>query len=241
MAFAPFGNFGQMEARGQVSGPIGDMAAVGIAAGVQQRDGYTTNAITGNDVDFRDGTFAKAQFMMLPNANWEAASSTPTSATATATTRSATSTRSASRRTAWRATSRASPTATSATPPNLRGTGENFAIEATTGSSPGTPRTPPISTTRRCRSPRAPTTNNDRQFTQEVRIASPENAPLAISDQMLLKWQAGVEYFNQAYEQLAINTLGAGVLSPQVLFPVRMYSPESAIDSQGIGLFDAAR
>ena len=72
MAFAPFGNFGQMEARGQVSGPIGDMAAVGIAAGVQQRDGYTTNAITGNDVDFRDGTFAKAQFMMLPNANWEA-------------------------------------------------------------------------------------------------------------------------------------------------------------------------
>ena len=72
MAFAPFGNVGQMEARGQASGPIGDKAAIGIAAGIQQRDGYTTNAITGNDLDYRHGTFAKAQFLMLPNANWEA-------------------------------------------------------------------------------------------------------------------------------------------------------------------------
>ena len=120
---------------------------------------------------------------------------------------------------------------------NLRGTGENFAIEATTGFI--TWDTEDATDLDYTPLPLATRTNDehDRQFTQEVRIASPENAPLAITDQMLLKWQAGVEYFNQAYEQLAINTLGAGVFSPQVLFPLKMYSPESAIDSQGIGLF----
>jgi iron complex outermembrane recepter protein len=238
MAFAPFGNFGQMEARGQVSGPIGDKAAVGIAAGVQQRDGYTTNGITGNDVDFRDGTFAKMQFMMLPNANWEAR-------VIYAYERNrdgdyALGDLDAIRLTPHRVardfegfTNRDINNVTF----NLRGTGQNFAIEATTGFI--TWDTEDATDLDYTPLPLATRTNDeqDRQFTQEVRIASPENAPLAISDQMLLKWQAGVEYFNQAYEQLAINTLGAGVFSPQVLFPVKMYSPESAIDSQGIGVF----
>ena len=30
------------------------------------------NSVTGNDLDSRDGTFAKAQALFLPNANWEA-------------------------------------------------------------------------------------------------------------------------------------------------------------------------
>jgi hypothetical protein len=46
-ATVPFGNFGLFDARGNVSGPVGDKAAVGFAVGYQQRDGYTTNAITG--------------------------------------------------------------------------------------------------------------------------------------------------------------------------------------------------
>ncbi|MGH9219586.1 MAG: TonB-dependent receptor [Vicinamibacterales bacterium] len=238
MAFAPFGNFGQMEARGQVSGPIGDRAAVGIAAGVQQRDGYTTNGITGNDVDFRDGTFTKAQFMMLPNANWEARviyayernrdgdyALGDLDAILLTPHRVARDFEGFTNRDINNATF------------NLRGTGQTFAIEATTGFI--TWDTEDATDLDYTPLPLATRTNDehDRQFTQQVRIASPENAPLAITDQMLLKWQAGVEYFNQAYEQLAINTLGAGVFSPQVLFPVKMYSPESAIDSQGIGLF----
>ena len=68
----PFGNAGLWEARGNVSGPVGDKAAIGFAAGKQQRDGFTQNSITGNDLDSRDGTFAKAQALFLPNANWEA-------------------------------------------------------------------------------------------------------------------------------------------------------------------------
>ena len=69
---APFGDFGAKEVRGSVSGPIGDAAAVSFAVGKQEREGYTVNQVTGNDLDYRDGTFAKAQLMVTPNDNWQA-------------------------------------------------------------------------------------------------------------------------------------------------------------------------
>ena len=59
------------EVRGNVSGPLatgGDQCC----RRKQQRDGYTRNSVTGNDLDYRDGTFAKAQLLYLPTANWEA-------------------------------------------------------------------------------------------------------------------------------------------------------------------------
>ena len=159
-AIAPFGNAGLWEARGNVSGPIGDKAAIGFAAGKQQRDGYTENSITGNDLDSRDGTFAKAQALFLPNANWEArVDLRATSAIATATTRSAIWTPSASTpfRVAARLT-RASPTATSTTPPSTSAApARTSRSRARPASSRGRPRTTPISTTRRCRWRRART------------------------------------------------------------------------------------
>ena len=72
MVTAPFGNNGLFDVRGNISGPLGDKAAISFAAGKQQRDGYTENSVTGNDLDYRDGTFAKAQLLLVPNANWEA-------------------------------------------------------------------------------------------------------------------------------------------------------------------------
>jgi len=53
----------------------------------------------------------------------------------------------------------------------------------------------------------------------------------------MLKWQAGVEYFNQDYNQDAVNTLSPFVLSPQINFAVAMHSPEAAISTSGFGLF----
>ena len=236
--FAPFGNVGQKEVRGSVSGPVGTKTAVGIAAGTQRRDGYTVNGVTGNDLDWRDGTFAKAQVMVLPNANWEgrfiyahernrdgdyalgdldAIRATPFHVA----------------RDFEGFTNRDINSATV----NLRGTGQTFAIESTTGFV--TWDTEDATDLDYTPLPLATRTNNeaDRQFTQEVRIASPENAPVALVRDMMLKWQAGIEYFNQAYEQDAVNTLAAFVLNPQIPFPVAMHSPEAQIDSTGIGLF----
>jgi iron complex outermembrane receptor protein len=237
----PFGNIGYKEARGNVSGPIGDRAAIGFAAGTQRRDGYTTNAITGNDLDWRDGTFAKAQLLFLPTANWEGRfiyahernrdgdyALGDLDALGTAPYRVA--------RDFEGFTNRDINSLTV----NLRGTGLNLAIVSNTGyvkwdteDATDLDYTP---------LPLARRTNNeaDRQFTQELRIASPENAPLQLRNEMLLKWQAGVEYFNQAYEQDAVNILSAFVLSPEIPFPVSMHSPEAQIDNAGIGVFGRA-
>ncbi len=237
-AFAPFGNVGLMEVRGNASGPVGDKAAIGVAGGIQQRDGYTVNSVTGNDLDFRNGTFAKAQFMMLPNANWE-------TRFIYAHERNrdgdyALGDLDAIRVTPHRVardfegfTNRDINTVTF----NVRGSGQNFAIEGNTGFV--TWNTEDATDLDYTSQPLATRTNqeDDRQFTQELRLSSPANAPLALADSIMLRWQAGIEYFNQAYEQDAVNTLSAFVLSPQVPFPVAIHSPEAAIDNAGIGVF----
>ena len=236
--FAPFGNVGHKEVRGNVSGPIGDRAAIGFAAGTQRREGYTMNAITGNDLDWRDGTFAKAQVLMLPNANWEGRFIYAHERNRDGD--YALGDLDAIRASPFRVardfegfTNRDINSATF----NLRGTGQTFAIESNTGlvrwnteDATDLDYTP---------LPLATRTNDeaDRQFTQEIRIASPENAPYQLRDGVTVKWQAGVEYFNQAYEQDAVNTLSPFVLSPQIPFPVAMHSPQAEIDNAGIGLF----
>lgn len=237
---APFGNAGAMELRGNVSGPLGDKAAISFAGGKQQRDGYTRNSVTGNDVDWRDGAFAKAQLLVLPNANWEARliyaherdrdgdyALGDLSAIRTAPFRVARDFEGFTNRDINNTTI------------NLRGIGQNFSIESTTGFIKwNTEDETDLDYTPLPLAVRS-NTEDSTQFTQQVRISSPDNAPIALGSTMV-KWQAGIEYFNQGYDQVAVNTLSAFVLSPQVGFPVAMHSPDASIDSSGIGLFGRA-
>jgi iron complex outermembrane recepter protein len=236
----PVGNAGMWDARGNVSGPIGDKAAIGFAAGKQRRDGFTTNSITGNDLDSRDGTFTKAQALFLPNANWEAR-------VIYAYERDRDGDYALGDLNAIRLepfsvardyegfTNRDINNTTF----NLRGTGQNFAVESTTGFI--TWQTEDSTDLDYSPQPLARRANaeENRQFTQQVRIASPENAPLALGSTMV-KWQAGIEYFDQAYDQDAVNVFSPFVLNPQLAVPVSMHSPEASIDSNGIGLFARA-
>ncbi|MEQ1912421.1 MAG: TonB-dependent receptor plug domain-containing protein, partial [Vicinamibacterales bacterium] len=43
----PFGNYGAVDSRGSISGPLSSKAAVSIAAGRSVRDGFTTNDVSG--------------------------------------------------------------------------------------------------------------------------------------------------------------------------------------------------
>jgi len=239
-AIVPFGNSGLWEARGSVSGPIGDKAAIGFAAGKQQRDGFTQNTITGNKLDSRDGTFTKAQALFVPNANWEARliyayerdrdgdyALADLSAIRIAPFHVARDHEGFTNRDINNTTV------------NIRGTGQNFAIESTTGFVAW--KTEDDTDLDYSPLPLATRTNleEDRQFTQQVRLASPDNAPLAVGSTMV-KWQAGIEYFDQGYDQDAVNSFSAFVLNPQVGFPVSMHSPEASIDSNGFGLFGRA-
>ena len=196
----PFGNFGMWDARGNVSGPIGEKAAIGVAAGKQMRDGFTENSVTGNDVDSRDGTFAKAHLLFQPNANWETRviyaherdrdgdyALGDLSAIRIAPFRVSRNFEGFTNRDINNATV------------NVRGSGEYFAIESTTGFIKW--KTEDETDLDYSPLPLATRSNleDDTQFTQEVRIASPENAPFALGSTMI-KWQAGIEYFNQSYD-----------------------------------------
>jgi len=237
---APFGSAGAIEVRGNVSGPLGDKAAISFAGGKQQRDGYTRNSVTGNDVDSRDGAFAKAQLLFLPTANWEAR-------VIYAHERNrdgdyALGDLSAIRTAPFRVTRDFEGFTNrdiNNTTVNLRGIGQNFSIESTTGFIAW--NTEDETDLDYSPLPLAIRSNREEsgQFTQQVRISSPDNAPFALGSTMI-KWQAGVEYFNQRYDQDAVNTLSAFVLSPQIGFPVAMHSPEASIDSAGIGVFGRA-
>jgi iron complex outermembrane recepter protein len=235
---APFGNFGAKEGRGSVSGPVGDKVAVGFALGHQEREGFTTNDITGHDLDSRSGTFAKAQALWTINKNWE--SRTIYTFERDRDGDYALGDLGAIRQKPFhvaRDFEGHTDRDINAFTTTLRGEGERFAIHSSTGFLKWTTvdqtdldYTPlPLAT--------RDNAEDDFQFTQEVRIASPTSAPMKLGDDMLLKWQSGIAFFTQNYDQDARNTLGAGVLSPQIPFSVIQRSPIASIDDVGIGLF----
>ncbi len=53
------------------SGPLSDRLALGFSFGHSARDGFTVNDVTGNDLDSRSATFGKAQLLWTPSKLWE--------------------------------------------------------------------------------------------------------------------------------------------------------------------------
>ncbi|MEZ5287620.1 MAG: TonB-dependent receptor [Vicinamibacterales bacterium] len=238
---APFGNANAREVRGAVSGPLGDTVAVGFSLGRQARDGYTTNDVTGNDLDSRSATFGKAQLMWVPQQNWEARVLV-----------SAERDRDGDYGLVDLGLARSQPFHVQrdfegythrdvrSTTVMLRGEGDRVTFTSSTGFVSWQTE----DATDLDYSPLPLATRNNReealQFTQEIRAASPMNAPLPLTDTIALKWQAGVMLFTQGYDQVAANTLSPFVLSPFIDFPVRQVSPEAALDDLGVGLFGQA-
>jgi len=68
----PLANFSSREVRGNVAGPVVD-GTLGISAAIQygQREGFTVNDLTGNDIDSREAFSAKGQVLWTPNRTWE--------------------------------------------------------------------------------------------------------------------------------------------------------------------------
>ena len=59
---APFGNHGSWAVRGGASGPVvADKVSLGVSFAQVNRDGFTVNDVTGNDIDNRSAFSAKGQ------------------------------------------------------------------------------------------------------------------------------------------------------------------------------------
>src|SRR4029453_12806797 len=55
----------------------------------------------------------------------------------------------------------------------------------------------------------------DFQFTQGVRFASASGAPAHLANGVTMKWQTGLFFFTQNYDQDAVNQFAPFVLSPE--------------------------
>jgi iron complex outermembrane receptor protein len=235
---APFGNASAREVRASASGPLADTVAVSFSLGAQARDGFTINEVTGNDLDSREATFGKAQLLWVPARNWEAR-----------VVFTAERDRDGDYALADLGLARSQPFRVqrdfegythrdvTGTTVMLRGDGERVSFTSSTGFVSW--KTEDATDLDYSPLPLATRTNteNDFQFTQEIRAASPPNAPVQFSDAVSMKWQVGAMLFTQGYDQLAVNQLAPFVLSPQIGFPVSQYSPDSSLDDLGVGLF----
>jgi iron complex outermembrane receptor protein len=235
-ASVPFGNFGAWAVRGAASGPlVKDKASVGFSFAQVEREGFTENDVTGNDIDSRSAFSAKAQFLWQPTSEWEgrviftgerardgdyslydvgSLRETPYHAAHDFeghVDRDIVGTTILARRVGG-------PITFSSTTGFL-----NWKTQDVTDLD----YTPlPILT--------RDNTEEDFQFTQEVRFASADGSPIRLADRAQLRWQAGAFLFTQAYEQDAINSFSPFVIAP---FPVTQHSPQSNLDDFGLGFF----
>lgn len=236
---APLGDNGTREVRGSVSGPLSNTVALGVAIGHGERDGFTTNSITGNTIDDRKGTFGKAQLLWTPNAQWE-----------TRLIVSGERSRDGDYALSDLAGLRQNPFTVardfegyqnrdvrSATL-LARYEGSRVSVSSTTGYLRWDTRDvtdldyTPLSLVTR------DNTEEASQFSQELRLASA--TPVRLSDSTTLAWQAGGVVFTQNYEQTAINQYSPFILSPLVGFPVQQYTPQGTIEDLGFGGFAQA-
>jgi iron complex outermembrane recepter protein len=234
---APFGNFSSKEVRGSVSGPLTTKLAVGVAAGRSVRDGFTINDVTGRPIDNRSAVFGKLQLLWTPTANWEARAIV--SGERDRDGDYALNDLGALRRDPYHAArdfeGRTDRDVTSATVLTRR-VGPRVVLSTTTGLVKWRARdltdldyTPLPLVTRE-------NSEEALQFTQEVRLASGV-APVRLSGNATLKWQAGVFLFTQGYDQDAINSFSPFVLDRSLPFAVSQHSPESSLDDAGVGVY----
>ena len=231
-----YGNHDYYDARFRVSGPIvQDQAAASVAIGYSSRDGYTRNTLTGRDVDDREAYFGKAQFLLQASENFDlrlilAAETADDGDFALGDL--------ASLRQNPHEVSRDFEGFTSrdVIAPTLLGEyrGERVKLSSisgfvwwTTEAQTDLDYTPAPLITR---------DNDERQhqFTQEFRLASAEDAPVDLGENLALRWQSGVFLFSQDYDQATVNNLSPLVTGAP--FPVQDSSLADLRDL-GMGLY----
>ena len=235
----PVSNFDARELGASASGPLADgRVGIGLSFKYGQRDGYTINTVTGNDLDSREAFLGKAQLLWTPSATWE-----------TRVIVTGERARDGDYALSDLGGLRTNPFQTArdfeghtdrdvtATTVLVRRAGGRVNLTTTTG----LVRWKTVDATDLDYTPlplaRRDNSETSLQFTQEVRLSSAADAPVRLSASLPLRWQAGVFLFTQNYEQDAFNTLSPFVLSPLVPFAVEQHSPQSALDDVGVGVF----
>jgi iron complex outermembrane receptor protein len=235
---APFGNFGSFEIRGSASGPLGDRVAFGVSGGHSEREGFTVNTLTNNDIDSRDANFAKVHLLVAPSARWE-----------TRVIVSGEQAEDGDYALNDLAAVRENPYTVQRdfegftnrnifnTTVHNRYEGGAMSVTAITGFLKWD--TEDQTDLDYSPYPLATRSNEEEatQFTQEVRLASAPGKTMALSSGTTLRWQAGALFFTQDYDQNAVNSLAPFVASPLLGIPVQQTNPLATLGDTGIGVY----
>jgi iron complex outermembrane receptor protein len=232
----PIGNYSAFDLRGTASGTlIEDTLSAGFGISLATRDGFTVNSVSGDDLDSRSSFTGKGQLLWKPVTDWEARVII-----------GAERARDGDYGFHDLASLRENPRVASR---NFEGfthrdifnttiltehKGSFFTLTTTTGLVDW--KTEDSTDLDYSAFPLATRDNAEDafQFTQEVRFASAK--PATLPREATLAWQAGVFFFNQDYQQDAVNHVGANVI-PQVPFAVNQYSPVASLNDAGLGIF----
>ena len=210
---------------------------MGVSIGHAQRDGFTVNDITGNDLDYREATSGKAQLLWAPAPDWE--TRLIVSGERARDGDYALSDLAGLRQNGLR-TQRDFEGHTDrdimSTTVLARREGARLTFSSTTGFV----RWETFDATDLDYTP-LPLVGRENaeeasQFSQEVRLASSAAAPLVLSDGISLAWQTGAFLFTQGYKQLAVNSY-AGFVLPFIPFPVQQTTPDATLDDLGVSVY----
>ena len=235
---APFGNHGTWGVRGGVGGPvINNKLSVGFSFAEMDRDGFTVNSVTGNDIDTRSAFSGKAQLLYVPNAAWEGRviftgerardGDYALNDVALLVEDPFTAARDFEGRVDRDVLN---------TTVLLRRMSGPITFSSTTGFVDW--RTQDVTDLDYTPAPLITRDNSEDafQFTQEFRFASADTAALTLGNSSRLRWQSGVFFFTQDYDQDAVNQFSPFVFGGAPL-PVTQHSPRAALDDFGLGLF----
>jgi iron complex outermembrane recepter protein len=250
-ARVPFSNYDERGFEASASGPlVADRLGAAAAFHYRKRDGFTRNAITGNDLDSRSSFAGKGQLLFTPTDRWDVR--LIVSGERDRDGDYALSDLAGLRQTPYTAAR------------DFEGFTERDILATTVQADWRSSRVTVSSTTGvvswRAEDmtdldylpvPVAQRHNREEslQFTQEVRLASPASVPVRLSDALAFRWQTGVLFFAEKYDQDAVNTfapqLPPGVsledlealglsVSPIVIV---QQSPLAALDAVGVGVY----
>jgi iron complex outermembrane receptor protein len=234
----PFGDHGIWGVRGGIAGPvINNTLSVGFSVAEMDRDGFTVNSVTGNEIDYRSAFSSKAQLLWVPNAAWEGrviftserARDGDYALNDVAVLRE-------DPFTAARDFEGTADRDVLGTTVLLRRAAGPITFTSTTGFLDW--KTQDVTDLDYTPAPliRRDNTEDAFQFTQEIRFASADSAAVSLSDRARLRWQSGVFLFTNDYGQDAINQFSPFVFGG-LPFPVDEHSPLSELNDFGLGLF----
>lgn len=204
-----FGSYNLYDFRGSVTAPlIKDQLGFSFAGGHSERDGFTTNTLTGNDLDNRSANFGKAQFLWVPNDDLEvlfiiageSADDGDYALNDLAALR---------RQPRQSARDFVGFSSRDVIMPTLQITYHADAFDFTSTTGYVGWETADSTDLDYLPFPLATRSNREQMntWTQEFRFANPTGEPVTLSDDVKLSWQAGMFLFQAQYEQDASNIL----------------------------------